>query len=160
MKLENTFGTYPQTPSIKEQRPPSLASNLAGADAPSKARDLDFGRILRQEIPSSRLAATLPSPATPTDPTAVPLQNGNPAAVSLPAWCLGRNDYSDFLGRTNNAAQSVSSVSNVAATSPSVAPAIDPVTSQVKAVAKRSPWHLGRNDYSDLIRSSSIANEA
>ena len=60
MKLDNAFGIYEQTLQLRARRGEVLAANLSNADTPGfKARDFDFGKVLRQHAPSPvRLVST------------------------------------------------------------------------------------------------------
>lgn len=64
MKLDDAFGIHEQTLKLRAQRSETLAANLANTDTPGyKARDFDFGQVLRQEaaVRPVRLVSTHPS---------------------------------------------------------------------------------------------------
>ncbi len=49
INFDNALGIHPQALTLREKRSEILASNLANADTPDyKARDLDFGAVLKQ----------------------------------------------------------------------------------------------------------------
>lgn len=51
MKIDNAFGIHEQALKIRARRAEILASNMANADTPGyKARDIDFQKMLRQEM--------------------------------------------------------------------------------------------------------------
>jgi flagellar basal-body rod protein FlgB len=51
MKLDNAFGIHEQALKVRARRAEVLASNLANVDTPGyKARDVDFQRVLKQEM--------------------------------------------------------------------------------------------------------------
>jgi flagellar basal-body rod protein FlgB len=60
MKLDDVFGVHEEAVRLRARRSEVLASNMANADTPGyKARDFDFGAMLRKEMqPPVRLAAT------------------------------------------------------------------------------------------------------
>lgn len=60
MKWDQALGLHPQALVLRSRRAEILSSNLANADTPGfKARDFDFQKILRGEMPApERLAVT------------------------------------------------------------------------------------------------------
>jgi flagellar basal-body rod protein FlgB len=59
MKLDQAFGIHPQALELRARRSEVLAANLANADTPGyKARDFDFQAVLKNEMPSPRMATT------------------------------------------------------------------------------------------------------
>ena len=52
MKLDDTFGIHEQALKLRAQRAEVLAGNIANADTPGyKARDIDFHKLMQQEMP-------------------------------------------------------------------------------------------------------------
>lgn len=87
MKLDDAFGIHEQALQLRARRSEVLAANLANADTPGyKARDFEFGRVLRQEtaLRTVRLVSTHPHhlQATP-GALAPPLQYRVPQQPSL-----------------------------------------------------------------------------
>ena len=60
MKLDQAFGIHEQALKLRAERSEVLAANLANADTPGyKARDFDFDKVLRGQMPpATQLAAT------------------------------------------------------------------------------------------------------
>ncbi len=72
MILDKAFGIHPQALQLRAKRSEVLAANLANADTPDyKARDFDFNAILKNAMPSPRMAVTNSRHIQP-DPGLVP----------------------------------------------------------------------------------------
>ncbi|MCB1851510.1 MAG: flagellar basal body rod protein FlgB [Gammaproteobacteria bacterium] len=62
MKLDNVFGVHEQALKLRTLRGELLAGNIANADTPGyKARDIDFHKLMQQQLPAgARLQTTAP----------------------------------------------------------------------------------------------------
>lgn len=59
MKFDGIFGIHAQALQLRAQRSEVLAANLANADTPGyKARDFDFAKVLKNEMPMNNGMAT------------------------------------------------------------------------------------------------------
>ncbi|MCU0970903.1 MAG: flagellar basal body rod protein FlgB [Gammaproteobacteria bacterium] len=87
MKIDQAFGVHEDALRLRTRRSEVLAGNLANADTPGfKARDFDFGAVLRREMPGAvQLAATHAAHVRTDGATALagPLQYRNPDHPSL-----------------------------------------------------------------------------
>jgi flagellar basal-body rod protein FlgB len=87
MKIDQAFGIHEDALRLRTRRSEVLAGNLANADTPGfKARDFDFGAVLRAEMPGTvQLAATHATHVRTDGATALPgpMQYRNPDHPSL-----------------------------------------------------------------------------